>query len=581
MAALVNQWSLGWLLHRRVDDISPTTRQNVAIFEVVLVVGALVWLRWGAIRQWLGGRRADALKNWLAPRVPSRIRFALVVFMLPPLVVAFLGFSREDVALWHPLALMSGIESALFTSLLLTAVYWTVLTLSGRRWLAALALTPWLILIPVDLIALWTAGMRFEPRMIGWSSMTSIMGVISPTVCAMIVVPLVLICLAVNRLGVLKAEADPRLIYRLWLAVAVLGFCQPAYVCYRILSAPVPVRFLGLSQSIWTDVQKYRSDSVVHALRMVLTPKPYRLVKGLSPNEAAMATAIGIAPKPVPAALPLATPFKRVIFLTCESLGMKFIGRYNSAMPVSLTPFLDSLPESFLNFWACSFPTNAGLATHYCSHPNYTLLLANRYPNSFVKQLASAGWRTVLFRSAALSFSSGERRFTEIGFGELFGAEWQQAQGRGKYVSGWGTCDRISLTSAVEYLKEHRAERVFLSVMTADMHFPQGREDYADLTYPSPPEWVKGHPQEHLLTAISRFDHDLSRFFAALKAAGLWDRDTLVVVTADHAFPGLRGVESIPGVDLDFYQRIPFIIVSGQPLPEVDHTRLATQTATA
>jgi hypothetical protein len=132
-------------------------------------------------------------------------------------------------------------------------------------------------------------------------------------------------------------------------------------------------------------------------------------------------------------------PFRRVVVISCESLTLPLISRYNPALPGELTPVLDSLPLTNLHYRTCSFPTSPGLASHFCSHPNSRLIIQWRYPQSYVEILRRSGWRTVLFDSGSRKFDSAELRYREIGFSEQYHREWHLKIPEDRpYVREWG-----------------------------------------------------------------------------------------------------------------------------------------------
>lgn len=582
LAVGLNPWTMSALVHKPLTDINPRSIENVVGVEgVLLAVGIWLLFRPGIVRRW----REWPLRGWVTPVVPRELGRAAVPLSLLSFGLTGLGLWREALPLWHPISLLVGLECAACVVLDVALGYWLVLKCVRRPRLAAVVLLPWGLLFPVEWVSVWLAGMRFEPRMLDWAESGVMVPLLSSPSILLAAGALGLVIWAGGAVQRLPRTPSWRAVWQLALAALALHALQPGYLLYRLVGTPFPERLKNQSETIWDASANFKNGPLVHALNLYLAPKPEREVAELAEDdkEAARRLNLTLGFARPPRANPLVgQPFQRVIFLTCESLSLDFIGRYNRAMPESLTPFIDSMPESFHEIRACSFPTNAALATHYCSHPNYEALYAFRYPNSLVKVLAAEGWRTVFFRSANLAYSNGDRRFSEIGFEERYGAEWQLEQGQSDYVSGgWGACDRVTFESAISYLGAHRDERVFLGVLSADMHFPHGREDYGNLVYPDAPKWIEGHPAEALLRAVFRFDHDVGRFVAGLRSAGLWDERTLLVLTADHGFPPLTVLQTIPGISPKRYRRIPFIVMSGQPLPPTDLSRRASQTATA
>ena len=92
--------------------------------------------------------------------------------------------------------------------------------------------------------------------------------------------------------------------------------------------------------------------------------------------------------------------------------------------------------------------------------------------------------------------------------------------------------DRKLFDYAVNYLKVHRDEPVFLTILTLDSHVPLGRPDYADLRYREIDEPFYTFPT--MPRAFARFGQDVEHFLAMLQQAGLFDADTLILITPDH-----------------------------------------------
>jgi len=258
---------------------------------------------------------------------------------------------------------------------------------------------------------------------------------------------------------------------------------------------------------------------------------------------------------------------KRIIFILVESFSLNLIKSHNGQLPESITPFLDSIAGSTRPIWTCSTPTTPGLATHFCSHPNAWETIRLGYPHSVVRRLRNQGWRTVFFESPYETFDEGIKRISDLGFSEHYGALWQLEQRNDKYVKQWGTCDRWTFHTIVNYLDGHRNERVFLAGLTIDTHFPVGRTNYSDLDYPDEPKWTLSDPAHLWLRSVYRFDYDLKLFVGELKAKQLLDNDTVLIITADHSCPPFPLMDSRLGVNNSRYEKIPWIAMSGDGLP--------------
>jgi phosphoglycerol transferase MdoB-like AlkP superfamily enzyme len=77
------------------------------------------------------------------------------------------------------------------------------------------------------------------------------------------------------------------------------------------------------------------------------------------------------------------------------------------------------------------------------------------------------------------------------------------------------------------------------------------------------------------MKAVHHVDFDLGRLVGRLKEEGLFTRETLLVVTADHSCPPNSVTRQIPGHTRQPLGSIPFVILTPQELPEF-HNDVAT-----
>jgi arylsulfatase A-like enzyme len=100
------------------------------------------------------------------------------------------------------------------------------------------------------------------------------------------------------------------------------------------------------------------------------------------------------------------------------------------------------------------------------------------------------------------------------------------------------------------------------------------------LQYPPTPASIAGLSTTEgraVMQGIFRHDFDIGRALQAIRERHLLTDRTLVVLTADHNYPQASFLQGIPGFPNAPYTRIPFALLSGQPLPEAQRDRLHTQ----
>lgn len=276
--------------------------------------------------------------------------------------------------------------------------------------------------------------------------------------------------------------------------------------------------------------------------------------------------------------------FTRVVLLTSESISLAALHPYNPEIPAGLTPNYGGEAvrrRMFTNYWTSRSPTFPGLLATFNSHPNPWLCAASGSPNSFVKVLARAGYRTIMLRGDPKHFAAGHRHYPAAGFQRDMAREDFAAAGVDpRYLAEWGVFDRVLFDRVVEELKAAAGRPTFISVLTVDTHPWEGRRDYADLDLPDLPEALATIPDAHVrgwLRAVCYHDHEVGRLLARLRREGLWDEHTLVVLTADHACPRNPVVDGIPGYDEPSLARIPCAFLTPARLPAPARDKPACQ----
>ena len=268
-----------------------------------------------------------------------------------------------------------------------------------------------------------------------------------------------------------------------------------------------------------------------------------------------------------------AKTYKRIILLTTEAFSNKFINSFNPEIPPAASNNFDNLvrtmPYNSLKYSALS--TLYGLSVIFSGHPNAELMYKNDFPFSFVKTLRDNGWRTAFIRGADEEYMGEHIIFQSAGFDEVYGAKYFEQQPQySNYVSWWGLTDRKLFEYAVDYLKKHRDENVFINLLTVDTHVPSGRADYLGQDYPAIDD--KGisrkvrkiYSRTNMARAFARHNYDLGLFIEALKNEELLDDDTLLIITSDHPFFANVDTGHLFKNYRPIFDDIPLIFVSAQ-----------------
>ncbi len=147
--------------------------------------------------------------------------------------------------------------------------------------------------------------------------------------------------------------------------------------------------------------------------------------------------------------------------------------------------------------------------------------------------MKKAGYFLSFMKSATLNFAGARVIFTEFGYDELWAAEEQPQEIRGRYgFSGaWGGCrDSMLLRIGIEKFRElsKRNQPFLLTLLTVDSHGPDGVIEPRGSRYTH-----YGEEPSQLLTAIHRTDQALGKFVEQLKRHPAW-KNTILFVVSDH-----------------------------------------------
>lgn len=504
-------------------------------------------------------KAVEALKNrtnsffkWYGPDFSRMVLPAIPLLLLLSAffsVIAIKGSIGPMALSVRILILQSTLTSSLFDLLLLKLAY----DLSRSRIFTVIVA---LFVVAVsfgDWIAVSNGVGRLSLAMLGWVTPTFVLPFLTPGL--VLKLGAVAALVACTLTGVFKLETTR--IKRRYLAVgmAVTALVYWADPCKWFLARFAPP-LQTINMATFAD-----GDPVMRLPSVILegARQNYRLVD-LATYEK---TKSGLFPMVDSRVEVPRARAKKIILVLVESLSLNFLKSHNDKLPESITPFLDSLASQTHSVWTCSSPSSPGLATHFCSHPNYEGAITLGYPHSVVRNLRDSGWETILFQSPPENFDSGLQRFKELGFMENFGPGWQSGHGNGTYVKGLGVCDRITFRSMTDYLVAHRAGPLFLCGIAIDTHLPVGRSEYGDLSYPDEPAWTKTNKYHAFLRSIFREDYDLKEFVNGLKDKGLLDKDTVVLITADHSCPPFFDAHDPNGLDEPRFAQIPLIVIQG------------------
>lgn len=237
-------------------------------------------------------------------------------------------------------------------------------------------------------------------------------------------------------------------------------------------------------------------------------------------------------PAPEPAAADIAQEMrpKNVLFIVLESTPAEYLSLYGAKQPT--TPQLERLAReqglAFDNVYApapASWKSLLALMASIYDRPDWRLVVRD-YPDFAVPTLPEVlrehGYRTCFLHAGRWDWRGGEEFLRRRGAETVLDARQLPEQ-----LNSWGSSDRAMFRQALSWIDEHRGEPFFVCACTIQTHHP----------YPFAGEpidfGVKNPDFNRYLNALHATDAQIAWLIDELARRGL-DRDTLVVVTADH-----------------------------------------------
>lgn len=339
-------------------------------------------------------------------------------------------------------------------------------------------------------------------------------------------------------------------------AIARLCLCGAGtallYALNPLWLLPAPVNFYAVYMM---------PPSPVYTLRALLTKQPTPHISAeISPNVEKLAQQYNVFSAQQ---TPVGKNYMRVILIASESLSNKYMHHFNMNIPPQASEPLDRLYENnpSASLKHVSLSTLYGLSVIFTSHPFVRLAYENNYPFSLVKELQKNGFHTAFLRGANETYMDEHLLFKSAGFDEVIGATYFATREDYKnYIDWWGLLDRKLFDYALEYLRVHKNEPTFITILTVDTHSPLGRLNYLGQKYQEIDE--KFYDTPTLPRAFARFGQDVTRFIARLQKNGLFDDDTLVLIMPDHPAYANTPTNALFSPYQPQFDNLPFIILT-------------------
>ena len=552
-------------------------------FQALGILTGLVMVFWNSVVYWTARFARTRVGRLLIAPPNYRCVLALAPLMLVETIYWAIACYCDQIPWLLPLTVVSWINSLVISALLFLLVTVTLTKVLQFRYMPLVLALIWATVIVADALLFWYGNTRFEIRYWGLATSDSLPGFVNAGTISFLLTVFGL-CLAS---GALLIRPVAVMTWAASLRIAVLlAIVYVVNIPYQVLSIHEMTVDARIPSTPGVLVDHYRrlkyigQDPVLHAGNEFLFKEHVGELTNL--NEFQSVISHYSLPLGQQRYEPLAArPPKRIIVVFCESLSSFFLKSCNPELPETITPFLDSpwvQKSLFRDYHTSAQPTLEGLAVTFCSHPNPYLLLQTEMPGSFIKILRDHGWHTVFFSSATKYFGGKGRYCAEAGIQDFFGAEALSEDPEvAKYRINWGVCDRILYQQAKDYIAAHRDEPLFVVIEGADTHVPEGRTNYGDLKYPDAPEWIQQQRLAGFMRSVFRTDYDLKNFVEGLKAEGLWDEDTLLIITADHCFQACPVLKTLPGTSNSAFERIPLFMITPLALPPADRDRATSQ----
>lgn len=278
-------------------------------------------------------------------------------------------------------------------------------------------------------------------------------------------------------------------------------------------------------------------------------------------------------------------PFSKIVWFASESISLDFFRKFNDKIPFETgTSFYESdefITNMMTNYFSSASPTLQALTATFNSHPNYDLILAGLHQNAIGNILKKQGFETIFLRSASKYYAGENIIFQKFGFKQIIAREYfSQFPENAEHIYDWGVSDRIMLNKLVDLLEEYKDKKLFVVILGIDTHPPHGRAEYGfrKTEYPETPESYNGFGSAYrFMKSVYNHDYDMAQVLKKIKDRGLFNEDTLLIATADHACPYNNVVKYVPGFKNTNLGRTPLSFFTPAKLPEYDKNILSSQ----
>ncbi len=269
--------------------------------------------------------------------------------------------------------------------------------------------------------------------------------------------------------------------------------------------------------------------------------------------------------------------YRTIVLIVFESLHADYLHVTNPTIPAEATPYFDQLLRDYPhldNYFTSAIPTTLGLNASFISQIRFTPEFSKmHHPGTLFSLLAKRGLDGY-FISGVSSDHQDERSIYPKLFRINHYIAKEEMDKRYRGASGWGYHDDIVLQEGLRVLKEHKGQSTFLVMKLIDLHQPG---EYCGLPPSELPEVIKNLHND-VINTLYWENQCLENFFNQVKSYGLFNSDTLFVITADHG-PFLGSQKLARLENRRMLSKIPLIFISPNvtPFKNLNQVRLASQ----
>ena len=471
----------------------------------------------------------------------------LAVLSVPAVLLGWFGL--RQVGITEPVFVVPAEIAKFLCEFLFLGILLSLLQIVGikNKWLTAILAFLYYVVMSADLVLLWYFKERFGAKYLDTLQGGDYNFLTDWRVISYLVLLALFSWVTVKVL--LKVSSRKRALARLCVCGAGTALL---YALNPLWLLPAPADFYGTYMM---------PPSLVYTTRAVLsTQPPAHLVSQLPADTENLARRYNVFSAQQ---TPVGKNYMRVILIASESLSNKYMHHFNMNIPPEASESLDKLYETYpsASLKHVSLSTLYGLSVIFTSHPYVRLAYENQYPFSMVKELQKNGFHTAFLRGADETYMDENLLFEKAGFDEVIGATYFQTRPDYKeYIDWWGLLDRKLFDYAVEYLRVHKNQPTFITLLTVDTHVPLGRLNYLGEKYHNINERFYDSPT--LPRAFARFGQDVVRFLNQLTQQGLFDDDTLILIMPDHPSYSNTPTNALFKPYQEQFDNLPFIIIT-------------------